>query len=1325
VYHSLKLSSKYDIAITITITITITMKEIITTEVQLKIWNRVSRDAGPRYTKELNVELSINDSFHAIGRTNKLFQEIDDLKKDVHKNFNYLDNEKDTECKNIKLVRKYNQIRRMGKAYLSRMDSFGVNKSKKINVDKIKNDSKKIQVHVDKLSNLIWDLERKIQEKNKSDEGSHTQTWANDSESVKIRDLNNRVRNFSSAIRSLSYFAESSNAKLVNDPFLLILGEAGIGKTHLVCDITKKRIENEMPPTVVVLGEKLLNIRDILKSITNASEVQISNSDFLEELNTKGKLQNQRSLIIVDAINEADRLGWKVRIKALIKRIRKYPWVGLVMTCRTPFENLLLPKDIKITTIYHEGFNENELEAMTAFFNFYNLELPQVPLLISEFSSPLFLSCFCKTASDMKSGKTKIAKQIKDIALGQVGMTKILEDFYINKGAQLGKKYGSKYQFLKNNKWIWGQFIKNAAKYMSQRGNIYLDKVDIIKVINESTDNKYKSRTLNFILKLLLGEGVIIRDLSWEGSTKSYFDVFKFPFNKFSDHIIARYLFKTYFDANNLKTSFSLGNPLGNLILNTSESIKNIDLIEALMVEFPERSKENNLLIDKDLVDFIPVKIRYNSEIRSAFINSMYWRKPSNFLGSNNKIKKSILRYINKGLLGYEDSTKELLDLFVATSTKPLHPFSAIMLSKYLKGFDLTNRDLFWSEYLRKQYGSGSVYKLIAWIENQNLAKITKDQASCVIRVLAWVLTTNVRLLRNRATKCIYILGKIQPEACYEVVLDLLDTNDPYITERLLAASYGVEMRLFFESKKSFNKLGIHFAKQIYRHFFSTKAKHATTNVVIRDYAKCIIELSVFHNPSLMSNDKLKIIKPPYVRGGIRRWGRSKDKDHKSYRNGNSPLGMDFENYTIGRLVKNRGNYDYKNKEFIKTRENIMWRIYKLGYTLEKFGKIDSEIASNTRIDRNSDYAGKIDRYGKKYSWIAYFELYGLKSDKGDLDDWQLSKANRLDEDSIDPSFPNTVVKSSKQMTDFDISTELNNLKKWLTQSKAPNITQYIKVDEVDGHKGPWTLVHGTIDKNHEKTERRMSTFITGLIIDKKKKTELKEIIEKTDFPGDHLIPSLPDVSDVFAGELGWYERTDDDLQRTFLEIPVGHKQIKLSRKEMRYRNISIVSYLENGDKEQSTVEIPKYRTETVYKKLYATPMARWFIGRNLSSVGADYDGLGLFIPSLEIMKENKLYMDCDLNIKNEKGEVVSIGHINGKQYDNCERLLYFRDDFLKNILGKTQKKLYIVAWGERHGWSKSGYVRDKHLDKIYQSYKNIHKQVIDPEEIKNKHMNS
>jgi hypothetical protein len=66
-----------------------------------------------------------------------------------------------------------------------------------------------------------------------------------------------------------------------------------------------------------------------------------------------------------------------------------------------------------------------------------------------------------------------------------------------------------------------------------------------------------------------------------------------------------------------------------------------------------------------------------------------------------------------------------------------------------------------------------------------------------------------------------------------------------------------------------------------------------------------------------------------------------------------------------GRLIPKRQNYDFKDPEYLKVKSRMWWRIYSLGYSLDKFGEIDKDIARDRYRLGRAENVGKIDRYGK------------------------------------------------------------------------------------------------------------------------------------------------------------------------------------------------------------------------------------------------------------------------------------------------------------------------------------------------------------------------
>jgi len=259
----------------------------------------------------------------------------------------------------------------------------------------------------------------------------------------------------------------------------------------------------------------------------------------------------------------------------------------------------------------------------------------------------------------------------------------------------------------------------------------------------------------------------------------------------------------------------------------------------------------------------------------------------------------------------------------------------------------MVKRDLFWSQYLRNQYDESVPQRLLAWLDVYDASKLTSEYGEVYITVMRWFLTTTNRAFRDKATKALYLVGRQHPQLLFNSTLDSLSLNDPYIPERMLAAAYGAVMALQFSPGSADFCCSVlsPFAKELYAQMFRRGAKHSTTHILMRDYARHIIEAALLHEPRTLTPAQIVRIRPPFSSGGIRRWGRAEDRD-KAKASPGSPLHTDFLNYTLGTLVRNRNNYDFKNPAYQEVVASVLWRIYQLGYSFDEFEVIDKEIAS-------------------------------------------------------------------------------------------------------------------------------------------------------------------------------------------------------------------------------------------------------------------------------------------------------------------------------------------------------------------------------------------
>ena len=187
-------------------------------------------------------------------------------------------------------------------------------------------------------------------------------------------------------------------------PYLLVTGKAGIGKSHLLADYAKK-FNGRGHSTFLFLGSYFYKNADPVSQIMES--LRIPNSSFksvLEELERKSVETGNRSIIFIDALNEGAGLTlWKERLIGFIKEIQEYPNIGIVLSIRTEYEMTILPEDfnkLNFSKLKHTGLEGTVNDSIKAFCQYYKLAYPTVPSFNEEYNNPLFLKMVCQLLID-------------------------------------------------------------------------------------------------------------------------------------------------------------------------------------------------------------------------------------------------------------------------------------------------------------------------------------------------------------------------------------------------------------------------------------------------------------------------------------------------------------------------------------------------------------------------------------------------------------------------------------------------------------------------------------------------------------------------------------------------------------------------------------------------------------------------------------------------------------------------------------------------------------------------------------------------------------
>jgi predicted ABC-type transport system involved in lysophospholipase L1 biosynthesis ATPase subunit len=135
--------------------------------------------------------------------------------------------------------------------------------------------------------------------------------------------------------------------RLGNEPALLLVGEAGMGKSHLLA-ATVQNYRRQDLVSVLILGQHLTTMDDPWTQIIRLLHIACDRDTFLGVLNTYGETQRVRVLLCIDAINEGQgRRVWEDHLAAFLTIIARYPWIGLVLSIQSSYEKLIVPDPIK------------------------------------------------------------------------------------------------------------------------------------------------------------------------------------------------------------------------------------------------------------------------------------------------------------------------------------------------------------------------------------------------------------------------------------------------------------------------------------------------------------------------------------------------------------------------------------------------------------------------------------------------------------------------------------------------------------------------------------------------------------------------------------------------------------------------------------------------------------------------------------------------------------------------------------------------------------------------------------------------------------------
>ncbi|MHB8246708.1 MAG: NACHT domain-containing protein [Acidimicrobiales bacterium] len=750
------------------------------------------------------------------------------------------------------------------------------------------------------------------------------------------------VREAIHTVEEMERLERSAATSASRDKALLVTGKAGTGKTHLFCDIARQRLE-EGRPTVLLLGQDF-DRRALRLQIPELSEFDGSLEDLLASMDAASEVAGAIGIVMIDALNESEHPeGWVDELRALRQVVGGYPNVPLAVSCRTEFVPTVVGEN-DMASIEHVGFAEATDRAVARFAHEYGLEPPSFPTMNPEFTNPLFLKLTCEALSTLGHERFRF---------GSAGLLTVHAAFLDAVNTRLSSPSRCDYDPDQ-------ALVQSAVRSLAQRDGP--DRAAVLEVTETLLPGRSWSRSL---MHGLLTEGVLIASSQ---------DRFAFGYQRIRD--IARATAIAERPAEEMRAWLQ--------DLGTSRW-REAGTLGALAILLPEAH-------GAELVDLVaPADGQVPVDEVERFVQSIVLR-------SAESISERTIELV-RGILLDGRRAADLWDGLVRVASIPGHPLNADWLHSCLIDLDVAERDFRWSTRIVGALdGETAVRRLLewAWPPDARTPSAPDEVRRLCATALGWLLATSDRTVRDQATKALVCLLETAPTVARAVLQAFSGVNDPYVMERLAAATCSLALRATAPAAR------VELAEGVVALLGDNWPEH----LLARDFARRVVEAARVHGwqgpaseppygaawplPTRSTEEIAVLAGPPdYAYGSI--W--------------HSLTGMgDFGRYVLQPALRHMETDEPNELRGVAERA-VFDRALGLGWTPGRFAQFDR---GRTQTSGRGD---AIERVGKKYQWIGLYEVLGRIADHCSLrPEWsgeklgQYTHAEQLVWRDIDPS---------------------------------------------------------------------------------------------------------------------------------------------------------------------------------------------------------------------------------------------------------------------------------------------------------------------------------
>ncbi len=547
-----------------------------------------------------------------------------------------------------------------------------------------------------------------------------------------------RSRDAQKAITELVDALDSPAIQASRAQSLLLVGPAGIGKTHAIVSAAERRL-TKGAYSLVLFGDDFDGPSpwEVIRSKLGFG-ANVGRDELFECLDAGGTAQGYPFVVFIDALNEGPMgAKWKDRLPEFLSQVRVYPGIKVCVSTRDTYKDVVVDSRFPGYAFQHPGFRGREFEALQDFAASYSLDTEITPLFSEETATPLFLHLACRTLQ---------AQCVTSLDLTLPGFLGLFEGYL----ALCDQRVRGRLPLASPGKFVREALLALAQSMPAASGITWLEACRAVEPVlhGEATSASF--------LQELHKEGLLIVTQDAGGDY-----LVRFGYQRYGDVLRCLQLVQTASAPGALDVT-SLASQL---------AACDAGLLEASAYVLPESAgiELTELGLAKD-------------RTYPAFLDGIVWRSKASIDSNVEAIFRDALS---------TEFWPRVFKTALKVSLVPDHLLNADWLDARLRMQSAPTREGFLWNALDGSYDdSGVVSSLVEAGLRSNLSVWSAESRRLAGMVLGWLTSSPDRRVRDQATKGLARLVGADSTLAEEVARHFDDCDDEYVLESVSGAIY-------------------------------------------------------------------------------------------------------------------------------------------------------------------------------------------------------------------------------------------------------------------------------------------------------------------------------------------------------------------------------------------------------------------------------------------------------------------------------------------------------------------------------------------------------